>query len=232
MHALRLLEPRRLGSKPGPETYLAYAACLYEAYRVRLATLGEVAHAPTATTTFSIVDAEGNIVVVTQTLMSGFGSKVRLPSTGVILNNGMLWFDPVPGRPNSMAPGKRPLSNMAPTVVLREDAPDFGLGALGGRRIFPAVLQLLSFVHDFGMDLEAAFHHPRIDVSGGPAVTVDPRLRGPVLDALEARYPVMVEQAGVQPDAYAVANAVMHAPSGEQTGAVHVTHPWATVAAA
>ena len=232
LHALSLLERHDLGDRPGPESFLAMANALFEAYRVRLATLGETSQAPSSTTTFSVVDGKGNMAIVTQTLMSGFGSKIRLPSTGVILNNGMLWFDPVPGRPNSIAPGKRPLSNMTPTVVLRDDAPDFGLGALGGRKIYPAVFQLLSFIHDFGMDLAEAFGQPRIDVSGGPDVTVDHRLAGPVLDAIAARHPVQVAQNGVLPEPFACANAVMQDKAGEQSGAVHLGIPWALAVAA
>jgi gamma-glutamyltranspeptidase / glutathione hydrolase len=232
LHALELLEQQELGQAPDKQTYLAYASALFEAYRVRLATLGETAQAPSSTTTFSVVDAEGNMAIVTQTLMSGFGSKVRLPQTGVILNNGMLWFDPVPGRPNAIAPGKRPLSNMAPTVVLREDASDFGLGALGGRRIFPAVFQLLSFMHDFGMDPGDAMAQPRINVSGGTEVTVDARLQGPTLDALIARHPVIVEQNGVLPEAFACANIVMQAKDGAQSAAVHIPMPWSKAIAA
>jgi len=232
LDALSRLERANLGKVPDAAAYLAYAEALYAAYKVRLATLGDTAHAPSSTTTYSVVDGHGNMAIVTQTLMSGFGSKVRLPGTGVILNNGMMWFDPVPGSPNCIVPGKRPLSNMAPTVVLREDAADFGLGALGGRRIFPAVFQLLSFIHDFGMDLEAAFHQPRIDVSGGPDVTVDPRLRGPVLDALAARHPVVVEMNGVMPIAYAEPNGVMQAKDGRQWGAIHVPAPWSKALAA
>jgi len=232
LHALELLARSPLGERPGPEAYLAYAAALHEAYRVRLETLGETSHAPSSTTTFSVVDAQGNMAIVTQTLMSGFGSKVRLPATGVILNNGMLWFDPVPGRPNSIAPGKRPLSNMTPTVVLRDDAPDFGLGALGGRRIFPAVFQLLSFIHDFGMNLDQAIDQPRINVSGGPEVTVDHRLAGPVLDALETHHQVIVAQNGVMPEPFACANAVMQDKQGNQSGAAHLAIPWALAVAA
>ncbi len=231
LHALELLERHQPGETPDEDTYLAYADALFEAYRVRLATLGETSHAPSSTTTFSIVDGDGNMAIVTQTLMSGFGSKIRLPQTGVILNNGMLWFDPVPGRPNAIAPGKRPLANMSPTVVLREDAPDFGLGALGGRRIFPAVFQLLSFMHDFGMEPGAAMAQPRINVSGGSDITVDARLQGAVLEALAARYPVIVEQNGVLPEAFACANIVMQAKDGAQSAAVHIPMPWARAVA-
>jgi gamma-glutamyltranspeptidase/glutathione hydrolase len=106
-----------------------------------------------------------------------FGSKVVLPATGILMNNGIMWFDPRPGRPNSLAPNKRPLTNMCPLIARRSDGkPWFAIGASGGRRIFPAVFQISSFLIDHDMTLEDAFHQPRIDASGGDAVGVDPRL--------------------------------------------------------
>lgn len=230
LDALRLLETHELGTSPDAATYLAYAESLLKAYETRFETMGEVSQAPSSTTNFSVIDGDGNMVVVTQTLMSTFGSMVRLPETGVILNNGMLWFDPVPGRRNSIAPGKRPLSNMAPTVVLRDEQPDFALGASGGRRIFPALFQLISFMHDFAMDLDAAFRQPRIDVSGGPVVTVDPRLGDDILDAIAARHPTVVEQSGVRPTSFATPNAVMRDKAGGQSAVVHIATPWPKVA--
>jgi gamma-glutamyltranspeptidase/glutathione hydrolase len=112
--------------------------------------------APSCTSHLSVVDRHGNLVALTQTLLSLFGSKVLLPRTGILMNNGVMWFDPRPGRPNSLAPAKRPLSNMCPAVASRGGEPFFALGASGGRRILPAVLQVASFLTDFRMPLEAA----------------------------------------------------------------------------
>ena len=64
----------------------------------------------------TIVDRHGNMAAVTQTLLSIFGSRVVSPSTGLLLNNGILWFDPEPGKPNSLGPGKRCLANYCPVV--------------------------------------------------------------------------------------------------------------------
>ena len=70
-----------------------------------------------------MVDRAGTMVSLTQTLLSVFGSKVISPSTGILLNNGIMWFDPRPGRPSSIAPGRRPLSNMCPVIASRDGAP-------------------------------------------------------------------------------------------------------------
>ena len=116
------------------------------------------------------------MVAVTTTLLSSMGSRVVLPGSGVLMNNGVMWFDPRPGQPNSIAPGKRPLTNMLPVILRDGDQPVLAAGASGGRRIMAAVLQMVSFVADFGMDPEAAAHQPRIDVSGPDGVSADRRL--------------------------------------------------------
>src|SRR5262249_16345850 len=131
---------------------------------------------PSCTTHFCVADGEGNLVALTQTLLSLFGSRVVLPETGILMNNGIMWFDPRPGEPNSVAPGKRPLSNMCPFGATREGPGWFALGAWGGRRIRPAGAQLASFLIAHGLALERAFPPPRIDVPGGEPVSVDLRM--------------------------------------------------------
>src|SRR5256885_7136864 len=118
--------------------------------------LGAEHLAPACTTHFSVVDREGNMAAVTQTLLSTFGSKFVLPQTGVTMNNGMMWFDPTPGGPNSLAPGKRCLTNYTPILAQAADGRRLALGASGGRRILPAVTQLLSFILVYDMDLGTA----------------------------------------------------------------------------
>ena len=85
--------------------------------------------AQSCTTHLTVCDADGTTVAMTTTLMSSMGSRVLLPKTGVLLNNGMMWFDPRPGSPNSIAPGKRPLCNMLP-VMLTEGGRPFLAGEL------------------------------------------------------------------------------------------------------
>ena len=188
-HALGLVAGRVPPGRPGAAAYVAWAEALLAAYERRLATLGAVddARDPGCTTHLAVVDRAGTMVSLTQTLLSLFGSKVVSPQTGILLNNGIMWFDPRPGRPNSMVPGKRPLANMCPVIASRHGRPWLALGASGGRRILPAVLQIASMLIDGGLDLESAFHEPRIDVSGEPHVTADRRLAPDVLAALAAR---------------------------------------------
>ena len=214
---------------PNADAFLAYARVLREVYAERLQSMGASADArdPSTTTHFNVIDREGNMVAVTQTLLSVFGSKVVLPSTGILMNNGIMWFDPRPGRPNSLAPNKRPLTNMCPLIVRRGGEPWFALGASGGRKIFPAVMQIASFLIDHGLGLEEAFHQPRIDASGGDAVGVDPRLAQPILSALGERYPLNATELVVYPTNFACPSAVLNdAVTGERRGIGDVMSPW------
>ena len=110
---------------------------------------------------------------MTQTINELFGSKVTVPGTGMILNNTMALFDPHPGNANSIAPRKRMLSSMSPTVVLKEGKPFMALGTPGGTRIFAAVLQAIINVVDFGMTLQEAVEAPRVWTQG-QALQVEP----------------------------------------------------------
>ena len=222
------------GEAPDGEAYCAYAKSLLAAYAQRLRTMGEDTDANRASCTshLSVADRDGTVVALTQTLLSPFGAKVMLPQTGILLNNGIMWFDPRPSRPNSIAPGKRPLSNMCPTILEFNDGSLVALGASGGRRILPAVAQLVSFITDFGMDLEKATHCPRISVDGPDLVEADARLPAETLDMLKARFPLSVRPHGVHPSAYACPNAVAwDFESGSATGVAHVMSPNAFVGA-
>ena len=132
-----------------------------------------------------------------------------------------------------MAPGKRPLSNMCPVIALRDGRPWFALGASGGRRILPAVLQISSMLAESGLDLEDAFHTPRIDVSGGPEVTADRRLPAEVLAHLRARFAVREVEHGVLPNLFACPTAVLRDPgTARASGMTDPMQPVAGVAAA
>ena len=227
LNGLRSERFRRNG--PDADAFLAYARVLRDAYTDRLATMGEgVAEtAPTSTSHLNVIDRQGNMVALTQTLLSGFGSKVVLPSSGILMNNGMMWFDPRPEAANCIAPGKRPLTNMCPVIATRERKPWFAIGASGGRKIFPAVMQIVSFLVDHGMTLEDAFHQPRLDASGGDNVTVDPLLPDVVSQALAETYTLDTAELLVYPTNYACPSAVLHdAQRGENFGVADIMSPW------
>jgi gamma-glutamyltranspeptidase/glutathione hydrolase len=196
----------RPGEAPDAESYAIYADACRAAFAQRLKRLG---HAGGGNTThLSVVDREGNVAALTNTLLSRFGSKVLLPRTGITMNNGVMWFDPVPGRANSVAPGKRPLANMCPAVLTRNGAPWVGIGACGGRKIIPAVAQLISFLVDFHMPLDRAFATPRIEASTGKIVC-DPRLDPATIEAIGRAHKFEIAADEVYPNRYAVPSAVL-----------------------
>jgi gamma-glutamyltranspeptidase/glutathione hydrolase len=123
------------------------------------------------TTHFNIVDSEGNAVAVTYTLNAGYGSGVTVPGLGFLLNDEMDDFAAKPGaenlfhliqgESNAIQPGKRPVSSMAPTIVLRDGKLFLMLGAPGGSRIINGVLEVLLNVEDFHMNVQDAVDWPR-----------------------------------------------------------------------
>jgi len=117
------------------------------------------------------VDAEGNAVAVTTTLNDSFGSRVTSGKLGFLLNDEMDDFTSKPGVPNaygliqgeanSIAPGKRPLSAMAPTIVLKDGKLFLVLGSPGGPRIITTVANILMGMVDYGLDVQQAVNAPR-----------------------------------------------------------------------
>jgi gamma-glutamyltranspeptidase/glutathione hydrolase len=148
------------------------------------------------TTHVTAADAEGNVVAMTQTLNNAFGAKVMAPGTGILLNNTMALFDPHAGRPNSVGPGKRTVSSMSPTIVTRAGEPFMALGAPGGVRIFPSVLQAIINVIDHGMSLQEAVEAPRVWTQG-QELEVEAAIPPAVRDALTARGHHVVEVTAV-----------------------------------
>ncbi|WP_425102000.1 gamma-glutamyltransferase [Tropicibacter sp. S64] len=209
-----------------PAAFVARADGLRAAYAERLATMGdhENDRAPGCTTHFSIVDRDGNMVAMTQTLLSIFGSKVVSQSTGLMLNNGIMWFDPEPGKPNSLAPGKACLMNVCP-VIGETPTRRFALGASGGRKIMPAVAQISGRLIEQGLSMQDAIEAPRIDASGGAQVVADERLAGAVTDALAARFPLAQAQRLPFPFAFACPAGVMRE-GGTNSGTTETMSPW------
>ncbi|WP_454690336.1 gamma-glutamyltransferase [Achromobacter aloeverae] len=222
-----LRTPAAGGDRPGPEAYVAMARALDRSFKQRLTQMGDLDSptAPACTSHFSVVDRHGNMCAVTQTLLSAFGSKVVSPSTGLLMNNGIMWFDPEPGRPNSLAPGKKCLMNVCPVVGETAGGDRYAVGASGGRKIMSAVLQLSVFLSDYGLTLEDAFRQPRIDMSGSGTVIANSKLPPAVIAALREAFPTVQTQATLYPYAYAFPSAVM-ASRGRHFGATEITSPW------
>jgi gamma-glutamyltranspeptidase/glutathione hydrolase len=134
-------------------------------------TMDDVRHESTQTTHFSVVDAEGNAVAVTTTLNNDFGSAVTATGLGFLLNDEMDDFASKPGVPNmyglvqgpanTIAPGKRPLSSMTPTIVLKDDKVRFVLGSPGGGRIITTVANIFLSAADEGLNIQEAVDAPR-----------------------------------------------------------------------
>jgi gamma-glutamyltranspeptidase/glutathione hydrolase len=132
----------------------------------RTAPVASAAGGHGCTTHLNVIDADRNMVACTSTLGELFGCGVIPRGTGIVLNNGMTWFDPEPGHVNSIRPGKRTLWAPTPTLVLRDGEPFLAIGAPGGRRIISAVVQSLVNVLDWGLGIQAAVTAPRIHCEG------------------------------------------------------------------
>ncbi|WP_373039040.1 gamma-glutamyltransferase [Variovorax sp. KK3] len=142
---------------------------------------GVAPHEGSNTTHYSIVDQWGNAVSVTYTLNDWFGAKVTAAGTGVLLNNEMDDFTSkigvpnlyglVQGEANAIAPGKRPLSSMSPTIMTKDGKTVFVVGTPGGSRIITAVLHTILNVVDYGMNVQEAVDAPRFHQQWLPDVT-------------------------------------------------------------
>ncbi len=173
------------------------------------------------TTHWSVADAEGNWVACTATINTSYGSKVVIPGTGVVLNNEMDDFSVQPGvanafgllgaEANAVAPGKRPLSSMSPTIVLQDGKPIIAIGAAGGPKIISAVLVQLVAMLDLAMTPAEAMAMPRIHQQWSPdELMVEKSLPANVKTALEQRGHVVKEL-----NALSVAHTVARSADGD-----------------
>jgi gamma-glutamyltranspeptidase/glutathione hydrolase len=134
-------------------------------------TMSDMRHESAQTTHYSVLDAQGNAVAVTTTLNNSFGSDVTAAGLGFLLNDEMddfaskqgvpNMFGLIQGPANSIAPGKRPLSSMAPTIVLKDGKVSMILGSPGGGRIITTVANIFLSVVDQGLNIQAAVDAPR-----------------------------------------------------------------------
>ena len=177
-------------------------------------------HEGSNTTHYSIVDSRGNAVSNTYTLNFPYGVGLVADGTGVLLNNELDDFTAAPGASNAFGlvgfeanlpgPGKRPLSSMSPTIVLKDGKPVLVTGTPGGSRIISAVLQIVVDVLDYKMDVAAAVAAPRVHHQWMPdVVRVEHGFTGDVLDELKAKGHQVIEPLG-----QTSANSIAVTPSG------------------
>jgi gamma-glutamyltranspeptidase / glutathione hydrolase len=140
-----------------------------------------------STTSFSVVDKQGNIVTITQTLNHFLGAGVVPEGTGILMNDEMDDFDPQPTSVNAPAPGKRPLSSMAPIIVLRDGKPFMTAGSPGATRIITAMANIVLGVVDFKQELQAAILAPRFHNGNTTETAIEARFPQEVLKTLESR---------------------------------------------
>lgn len=132
---------------------------------------GELTSEPDGDTThLTVMDAEGNVVALTQTLGAGFGSKLVVGDTGLFFSNQMRHMHLEPGSPSQVRGGMRPRSNQSPTIVLRDGEPVMAVGSPGNDGIWQRVAQVIANVLDFGMTIQDAVAVPRFSY-GGPQET-------------------------------------------------------------
>ena len=173
------------------------------------------------TTHFSTADAEGNWVACTATINTSFGSKVIVPGTGILLNNEMDDFSIQPGvanafklvgaEANAVAPGKRPLSSMSPTIVRKNGQPILAVGGAGGPTIISQTVLHLIGVLDLGLRLDEALAQPRIHQQWQPdQLRVEKSLSADARAALKNRGHKLVEDS-----VFGVSQAVGRAPAGK-----------------
>lgn len=228
--------PDATGPAPDARFHAGVADAIRAAYATRLSTLGHAAGVgaatdPGCTTHVSAIDAAGNAVSLTNTLLSRFGSKVTSRRTGMLLNNGMMWFDPRRGKPNSIAPGAQPLANMCPLLVEMADGGILALGAAGGRQITPALVQILAQRLLFGHDAGQALSAPRLDASM-PRIVLDRRLPADTAGLVARHHDVIVVDDLLYPVQFAVPNLIERRADGLLQGMVHPNHPWSAAVAA
>ncbi len=155
-------------------------------------------HEPENTTHYSVVDAEGNAVAVTTTLNDSFGSRVTATGLGFLLNDEMDDFAAKQGVPNAygliqgpanaIGPGKRPLSAMTPTIILKDGKLFLVLGSPGGPTIITTVANVLIGVVDFGLDIQEAVNAPRFHNQWLPdVILVEDRLSPDTMNVLRSK---------------------------------------------
>lgn len=183
-----------------------------------------------STTQVNAVDAQGRFVAITFTLFNRFGAGALSPKTGIMLNNGMAWYDPRPGRITSMVPHAYAHSNMCPAIVTKNGLPVLAVGASGANMILPAVAQLIALHLCAGLDVDEAAHRPRFHRGPDGKMIVNPDMSHDEIAALEALGPVTPMQNTVMPRPFGSPSMIGRDEAGF-VGVPDVSYPGAFAAA-
>ncbi len=209
-----LIDTQHAPASEGPGDPWAYMASDRQIERLK---------GDSSTTHLCTADGDGTFVSLTNTLGGAWGAEIVPRGTGICWNDGMWWFDPRPGRPNSLRPRSFGLNNMTPAIVTRGGRPLLAVGASGGRRITNCVSQIISHVVDHEMGAQAAIDAPRIDAST-PWVTADARLGEAVHDDLRARGWDVQAPPYPEQSAFASPVTILAGPDGSLRGGVDTFH--------
>jgi gamma-glutamyltranspeptidase/glutathione hydrolase len=210
-----------LAGVPGPDPYSFGATNTSAGVRSARGSSGH-------TSQCAAVDRDGNLASLTSTVLNAFGARLLDPTTGIVLNGGMAYFDPQPGGMNSIRPGVKVLSAMTPLVLADEQRGPFAaIGASGGRRIISGVAQIIADLVLEGAGLQAAMESPRIHAESKEYVMLDTRWPREAAAALEeAGFTVMPTSEGPTTGNFARPNGVLIKPDGRRSSGVDPKKPF------
>ncbi len=138
------------------------------------------------TTHCSVIDKDGNMVALTNTLMVWWGSGVTIPGTGILMNTGMNMWNPTPGTANQIEPGKRSITNMAPTLVAKDGMPLMTMGTPGARWIQTMVINFIIDTVDYGKTIYEAVGAPRFHIEADEPLWIEETLPESTAEVLKA----------------------------------------------
>ena len=201
-----------------------HASTLDQVTKKRLQRDGHRIQEAGSTSNISIVDREGNMIALTTTLLSVFGSKFTSTSTGILLNNAIYWFNPEKNHPNGYAGNAKPLTNMCPTLLMRNEHAVAAIGGSGGRRILPAVFQSVLHITDRKHPISKAIQQARIDTSEHTRIHAPASIIKQAEKQLNNVAPTVAHESIANPNPYAVLTAVERK-AGINYGAVSSSFP-------
>lgn len=204
LDSLKFFDDKHGAGPVGPEMFVILANGLWEAFSAHKKRLNPAEKTnKTSTTHINAVDAHGRMVAITFTLLNRFGARALSPKTGILLNNGMSWFDPTPGRANSLRPNAYAPSNMCPVAIADHSKSFAVLGAAGGNQIVPTLAQLSAFLLHAGLDAEEAMNIPRMSTGPTRDIAVNIDMPADIIAALAAIGTIKPSQQTVFPRPFA-----------------------------